>query len=88
MRDPATKKEWLEQGRRLIFTQRKTVTPYWVLLLGALGIALLPIWGCATAPAESETKVCFIKPMGQTQNGMLVVAQSCMSPEAFAESQK
>ena len=39
--------------------------------------------GCASDP-----QICFVKPMGQTEDGLIVIAQHCMSHEAFAESQK
>jgi hypothetical protein len=45
----------------------------------------LSLMGCATNDAMN---VCFVKMMGHTEDGLTVIAQHCMSPEAFAESQK
>lgn len=39
--------------------------------------------GCAT-----PEKVCYIRPMGQTDDGFVVIAQSCMSAEAFQKAQE
>lgn len=54
-----------------------------------LTILLILLAGCATpAPSEPETHVCFMKLLGHTEQGYSVVTQQCMTPEAFAESQK
>lgn len=60
-----------------------TVLPlyFWLALVA---VALL-LSGCATRP---QTEVCFMKVMGQTPEGYTVVGTHCMTPEAFAESQK
>lgn len=52
----------------------------------ALGAILAPLYGCATT--EPEVRVCFMHMMGRTQQGLSVVAQHCMSKEAFEETQK
>ena len=51
-------------------------------------IALLA--GCASGKEakEDEPRICFLKSMGRTEDGMVVVAQHCMSQEAFQEMQK
>lgn len=67
-----------EQSRHL------TIMPplFWVAVIF---VAFGACAGCATA---EEAKVCFIKAMGVTQEGYTVAAVQCMTPEAFAESQK
>lgn len=50
----------------------------------ALLVALL-LFGCA---GTRDAEVCYLKLMGQTEDGFTVVAQQCMTPAAFAESQK
>jgi hypothetical protein len=47
-------------------------------------LLMLVLAGCSTAGPQ----VCFMTPMGKTEDGSWVVAQQCMTPEAFAESQK
>lgn len=65
--------------------RRHTVVPYAVLL--GIGFAMLIfLVGCAAT--KPEQKVCFVKFLGKTEEGMVVVNQVCMTPEAFAESQK
>jgi hypothetical protein len=66
-----------ETGRRL----------YQFRLGALLTILIILLAGCAT-PAEPETHVCFMKLLGHTEQGYSVVTQQCMTPEAFAESQK
>lgn len=55
--------------------------PLWFVLI----VATLFGWGCAST---EETKVCFMKPFGLTEQGYTVAAVQCMTPEAFADSQK
>lgn len=57
---------------------RVRITALMVLLAFLLG-------GCAAA---EPAKVCYLKALGATEDGFTVVAQQCMTPEAFAESQK
>lgn len=52
----------------------------------ALILLLLLIVGCAAT--EPEARICFVQLVGQTEQGLTVIAQQCMTPEAFAESQK
>jgi hypothetical protein len=41
--------------------------------------------GCATS---RDAEVCYMKPIGLTEQGFTVAFQQCMTPEAFQESQK
>ena len=58
--------------------------PVWAIFLVGL-LLILP--GCATKE-EPRSEVCFLQLLGRTQDGLSVVASQCVSPEAFAESQK
>lgn len=58
--------------------------PLWAILVIAV-LVCLP--GCATKE-EPRDEVCFLHPLGRTQDGLHVVAARCMTPEQFAESQK
>jgi hypothetical protein len=49
-------------------------------------LLVLLLAGCATG--TEEPKVCLLRMLGLTEGGFSVVAQQCMTPEAFAESQK
>ena len=55
-------------------------------MIRALLFVLL-LTGCA-APAVRDPEVCFVKVMGTTEDGSMVVATLCMTPKAFEESQK
>ncbi len=61
---------------------------YWrrvaVVILLALALAMLlgALPGCA-APDAVTTSVCYLSPLGQTEEGYAVVLQACQSPEAF-----
>jgi hypothetical protein len=59
--------------------------PFWALILGALIVCLQ---GCATTKEGPRNEVCMFRLLGNTSDGMPVVATTCVSPEAFAESQK
>ena len=80
----STLTEWFE-GRTVDEEAGQTILPmpFWVALIAA-ALALLP--GCATT--EPSAQVCFMRMMGVTEHGYSVVQQLCMTPEAFAESQK
>lgn len=56
--------------------------PLWFLLAAML------LFACTACASTEETKVCFMKPFGMTDQGYTVAAVQCMSPEAFEESQK
>lgn len=62
----------------------------WLVLAGIVLLAFAGLSGCATTATapEPQMSVCFMKLMGMTEDGTTVVAQSCMSPEAFAETQR
>ena len=80
----------MSQETEWFIEEEKFTHCYWrrigflVFFVLALAIILAPLAGCATA----EPQVCFVKPMGATEDGSWVVAQMCMTPEAFAASQK
>jgi hypothetical protein len=57
--------------------------PFWAALFAAF---LVVISGCASTARDAE--VCYIKPMGNTEEGLIVVLQQCITPEAFEEAQK
>lgn len=57
----------------------------WIGVILAVLVLMAGLSGCATT---EESKVCFMKLLGQTEQGYSVVVQSCMTPEQFAESQK
>lgn len=59
----------------------------WLGLVAALGMLIVGLSGCATAPAEPAAQVCYLKMMGTTDDGCTVVMQACVSPEKFAEGQ-
>jgi hypothetical protein len=50
---------------------------------GALIAIALP--GCTTT---REAEVCYMKPIGVTEQGFTVAFQQCMSPEAFQKAQE
>lgn len=73
--------------------EKAHVRCYWrrigFAVFAALAAALLLfplLTGCASA--EPEKRVCFVQRLGMTEEGLTVVAQLCMTPEAFAETQK
>ena len=79
--------EWFE-GKRY---QRPIILP----LLCWIGVVLVVIFllaglsGCATTKEETaDVRVCAFQLLGQTGSGMPVVKMMCVTPEAFAESQK
>lgn len=56
-----------------------------------LAILLVILAGCATAKpklAVEEMRVCYVELIGKTETGLFVEAQVCMTPEAYAETQK
>lgn len=66
--------------------QDETGKRFYQFRVGALlAILIVILAGCATA---RDAEVCYVKPMGNTEEGLIVVLQQCLTPEAFAESQK
>lgn len=66
--------------------------PWWLEVLLSFGcvvtavLIIASLAGCATTTREAE--VCYMKPIGLTEQGFTVAFQQCMTPEAFQESQK
>ena len=58
---------------------------FWFLFALVIALVLIPLGGCSTT---EDPKVCFMSVMGQTEEGYTVVAQQCMTQEAFKELQK
>ena len=55
----------------------------------SLALLLGPLYGCATTKEETaDVRVCAFQLLGQTGSGLPVVKMQCVTPEAFAESQK
>lgn len=85
--------DWFEGRRWSLFRTDEDAMErcYWrrvgFVIFAAIALALIlsPLGGCSTAPVQ---QVCFVKRLGNTEAGMVVVAQTCMSPEQFAETQK
>lgn len=59
----------------------------WIGLLLGVGMLLVGLSGCADT-AEIRAEVCYLKFMGNTEDGYTVVMSACQSPEKFAESQQ
>lgn len=55
-------------------------------------LAAMLLCGCAANATKSDdgvqTRVCYVKALGQTEEGYAVLMEACQSPEAFAASQK
>lgn len=75
--------------------EQKQQRCYWrrvgfsIFLAIAVVVVLVPmLTSCATTSTEPETKICYLQVIGKTSEGYTVVAQQCLTPEAFAESQK
>lgn len=60
----------------------------WIAMLGCLAWLVLSISGCADAPKVNEPKVCYLKLLGNTEEGFSVVLQQCVTPEEFKAAQK
>jgi hypothetical protein len=54
----------------------------------SLALILGPLYGCSTTKEGPRNEVCMFRLLGNTSDGMPVVATTCVTPEAFAESQK
>ena len=67
---------------------------YWrrvgfVLFLAfAAALLLGPLMGCATEAPSPVAQVCYMRALGQTEDGHMVVLQACQSPEEFQAGQK
>lgn len=63
-----------------------------LIWLAIIGCVIFLLAGCATEPKEASksprSEVCLLQLLGQTDSGVPVVRTTCVSPEAFAESQK
>lgn len=84
-----TDQEWFE-GDSLDRMERCYWRRIGFLIFAALALAVifLPLMGCATKISDGRTEVCFLQPLGQTEEGYTVVASHCMTPEAFKASQR
>ena len=54
----------------------------------ALALIMLALPGCASQVAQKEEvwqRVCYEKPLGQTEDGLLVVLHACLTAEQFQE---
>jgi len=82
---------WAEYEEDKRIRQRTIILPL-ILWLGVIAcvIGILGSLGCAT-PKESpspRTEVCYLRLLGQTEDGMSVVATHCMTPEQFKGAQQ
>lgn len=67
-------------------------TPSWsrvvieILCMACLGVLIaVALPGCATT---KDAEVCYVKPMGETDGGLFVVLQQCLSPETFQRARE
>ena len=53
-------------------------------------VIVAPLAGCAGQPAKDTPwhRVCYEKPVGQTEDGTLVVLHSCVTIEEFKAAQR
>jgi hypothetical protein len=83
--------EWF-QGHQVDEREREHERAYWsrigmeLACAVAAGLILAGLPGCASPSPRSE--VCTMQLLGQTEARVPVVAMHCITPEAFAESQK
>jgi hypothetical protein len=78
------------------YMDRKQERCYWrrvgfgLFFAIAAALLLIPMLsGCATTGTEQpEQRVCYVQFLGKTENGWTVIAQQCVTPEAFAAAQK
>jgi hypothetical protein len=79
-------------GRRVpLASPQARAVGIWLARLGILAFVLSLPWGlssCATVASEPTAQVCFMRAIGQTEDGNTVVLQACQSPEEFQASQK
>lgn len=82
--------EWF-QGRRVDEHPRPIIFPLisWLAAIGFTIFLLVLISGCATTKEDGpRNEVCLFRLLGNTEDGVPVVNAICVTPEAFAESQK
>lgn len=80
--------EWFEGKRE---HPRPIILPLicWIGVVLVVIFLLAGLSGCATTKEETaDVRVCAFQLIGQTGSGLPVVKMQCVSPEAFAESQK
>lgn len=77
--------------------EEKQVRCYWrrvgfgFFLAVAAALVLIPMLaGCSSLPDihPPDDKICFVQLIGKTDEGWSVLAERCMTPEAFERSQK
>ena len=52
----------------------------------ALALIMLALPGCASVAQKEDDvwqRICYVKPLGNTEDGMIVIAQACLTPEQF-----
>jgi hypothetical protein len=83
--------EWFQGKAEDNVPELSTIMPFLFWLAVVLSIIGL-LAGCATEPKEdsksARIEVCVVQLLGQTDSGLPVVKQGCVTPEAFAEAQK
>ena len=60
-------------------------------IICALALLLLALPGCSPVKVKDDEvwhRVCYEKPLGQTEQGVLVVQHSCVTLEAFTAAQR
>ena len=82
-----TETEWFEGYG--VCPMRKTIAPYWVLVLVIFLLGVL-LWNAPVTanPSNHPLMVCYMKLIGTTDEGYTVVAQQCETAEEFRASQK
>jgi hypothetical protein len=60
----------------------------WLAAIGFLIVFLVLLAGCATEKKPNDPKVCYLKLLGQTEEGYTVVVQQCVTTEEFQAAQK
>ena len=72
--------------------ERSLLRTLFLVFCGVCGLALfLSALGCASAPKPDDGvwhRVCYEQPLGQTEQGILVVQHSCVTLEAFKAAQR
>lgn len=68
--------------------QRPTILPLlcWIASFVVAIVLVASLTGCAST--SGEVRICYVELVGKTETGLFVEAQVCMTPEAYAESQK
>ena len=75
--------------------KRNTILPLilWAGVVACVLFIAFGLSGCASEPKEvpksgPRVEVCYLQLLGQTEDGMSVVAQQCVTPAEFTASQK